>query len=130
MRPGIDNVEQQRSGVIPRRWSAWGKPYAGQTIGVWTLATDTWSKYQAQMSAQFNKRDRIKVNFNDIPKRRVTDKLKLAQIAKDSSYDVWEGDQAFRAEYDGRNANQPLDSIINNPSQTPKDFLSDFPPAL
>jgi multiple sugar transport system substrate-binding protein len=99
----------------------------GQTIGVWTLATDTWSKYQAQMSAQFTAETGINVTFNDIPNAGWTDKLKLAQIAKNSSYDVWEGDQAFRAEYDGRNANQPLDAIISNAAKTPANFLSDFP---
>jgi ABC-type glycerol-3-phosphate transport system substrate-binding protein len=104
-----------------------GKPYAGQEIGVWTLATATWSKYQSEMSSEFTRETGIKVKFNDIPEAGWTDKVRLAQIARDSSYDVWEGDVAFKGEYNGRNAIEPLDSFLGASEKTPAQFIDDFP---
>ncbi|MCW2701439.1 MAG: extracellular solute-binding protein family 1 [Blastococcus sp.] len=104
-----------------------GKPYDGEEIGVWTLATATWSKYQNEMSSEFESLTGITVKFNDIPEAGWTDKVRLAQVARDSSYDVWEGDVAFKGEYDGRSAIEPLDPYVTSSVASPTDFLSDFP---
>lgn len=94
------------------------KAFAGQTVTLETYSTvDEFDFYKKQMG-DFTDKTGIKVNFVQLPVAAVDQKVPLQLSAKDTGLDVFfTGSEKITA-FVGSGGAEPLDSYINDPTQT------------
>lgn len=94
------------------------KPFSGQTITIEAIAdTPEFDFYKSQMK-DFTQQTGIKVNFVSLPVAAIDQKIPLQLSAKDTGLDAFIYGTEDLPAFVGNGGVEPLDSYINDPSQT------------
>jgi ABC-type glycerol-3-phosphate transport system substrate-binding protein len=111
--------------------AAAAQPYAGQEITLETYASVPEFDFYATLIPQFTAQTGIKVNYLQQPVAAQDQKIPLQLTAKDTSLDVFFTGSENIGHYVGISGVEPLDSYINDTSQTPADWnFKDIAPAV
>ena len=111
--------------------AAAAQPYAGQEITLETYASVPEFDFYATLMPQFTAQTGIKVNYLQQPVAAQDQKIPLQLTAKDTSLDVFFTGSENIGHYVGISGVEPLDSYINDTSQTPADWnFKDIAPAV
>ncbi len=97
------------------------KPFAGTTLTMWEFETpiaDTHGKHLQE----FEDATGIHVDQLTLTEGAYVDKVKLAQLAKDSAPDVYYTDFAFKGDVVDRGAEEYLDDYLADPAKTSAEY--------
>jgi ABC-type glycerol-3-phosphate transport system substrate-binding protein len=107
------------------------QPYAGTTLTFETYSNVPEFDYYATLMDDFQQKTGIQVNYVQQPVAAMDEKVPLQLTAKDTSLDVFTTGSENIGHYVGISGVEPLDSYINDSSQTPSSYnFSDFAPDI
>lgn len=107
------------------------QPYAGTTLTLETYSSVPEFDFYKTLMPAFEQQTGIKVNYIQQPVAAQDQKVPLQLSAHDSSLDVFMTGSENIGHYVGISGVEPLDSYINDPSQTPVSWnFKDFAPAV
>ena len=116
--------------VGPTAGQSPAQPFAGTNLTLWEFQTpigDTHDKHLQEFEAATG----IHVDHLMLTEGAYVDKVKLAQLAKDTAPDVYYTDFAFKGDVVDRGAEEYLDPYLADPAKTPADYnAADISPGL